>query len=97
MVDGHDGLCAIVVTGDSMEPTLKNMSIVLTDSNKTDIPSGGLFVLKTKDGFIVKRATKTPMGEIMLISDNERYPPEVINKNCVEVVGKVVGALEVFR
>jgi len=96
-VNSSDKLCAVALNGDSMEPTLSNMSIVLADSSKTSIPNGGLFVLKIKDEFVVKRVTRTPAGGIMLISDNQRYPPEVTNKNCVEVVGKVVGAFEVFR
>jgi SOS-response transcriptional repressor LexA len=83
-------LDAINVIGDSMEPTIKDGSIILIDRENKNIRNGGIFVVNTNAGVFVKRINLKSTGEIELISDNKAYPNETINPSDVEIVGKVV-------
>ncbi len=89
-----DNIEAIKVIGDSMETTIKDNSIVLVDRNKTDITNGGIFVINTKNGVLVKRVTLSLSGGISLISDNKNYPIETVSADEAMIIGKVIGALE---
>jgi len=83
-------LDAINVIGDSMEPTIKDGSIIFIDRNDKNIRNGGIFVVNTNAGVFVKRLNLKSSGEIELISDNKAYPSETINPQEIEIVGKVV-------
>jgi len=83
-------LDAIHVVGDSMEPTIKDGSIIFIDRSDKNIQNGGIFVISTNSGTFVKRVNLKSTGEIELISDNKIYPPETISSENVEIVGKVV-------
>jgi len=82
-------LDAINVIGDSMEPTIKDGSIVFIDRNDKNILNGGIFVINTLAGVLVKRINVKSTGEIELISDNKIYPSEIV-KEDIEIIGKVV-------
>lgn len=86
-------LDAINVIGDSMEPTIKDGSIIFIDRNDTNISNGGIFVISTPAGVFVKRVRIKSSGQIELISDNKAYPPESILAEDVKIVGKVVKIL----
>ncbi|WP_457561798.1 LexA family transcriptional regulator [Caminibacter pacificus] len=83
-------LDAINVIGDSMEPTIKDGSIIFIDRNDKNIRNGGIFVVNTNAGVFVKRVNLKSSGEIELISDNKAYPSETIKPNEIEIVGRVV-------
>ncbi len=83
-------LDAIHVVGDSMEPTIKDGSIIFIDRNDKNISNGGIFVISTTSGTFVKRINLKSTGELELISDNKIYPPETISPENVEIVGKVI-------
>ncbi len=85
---------AIHVDGESMEPTLKNGSIVFVDRDQNEISKDGIFVVSTPGGLFIKRINRKADGSIELISDNERYSPEVLSPQEVSVVGKVIGEVE---
>jgi SOS-response transcriptional repressor LexA len=83
-------LDAIHVTGDSMEPTIKDGSIIFIDRNDKNIRNGGIFVISTNAGVFVKRINLKSNGEIEIISDNPIYPTERVNPEEIEIIGKVV-------
>jgi len=85
---------AIRVDGDSMEPTLKNGSIVFVDRSKREISKEGIFIVSTPGGLFIKRLNRKVDGSIELISDNRLYSPEVLAPSEVNIVGKVVGEIE---
>jgi len=87
---------AINVDGESMEPTLKNGSIVFVDRSKDKISKDGIFIISTPGGLFIKRLNRKVDGSIELISDNKLYSPEVLAPDEVTVVGKVVGAIDRF-
>ncbi len=89
----NKNLDAINVIGDSMEPTIKDGSIIFIDRNYKNISNGGIFVISTPAGVFVKRVRIKSNGEIELISDNKAYPPENLKIDEVEIVGKVVKIL----
>jgi len=85
---------AIKVDGESMEPTLKNGSIVFVDRTNTEISKDGIFIVSTPGGLFIKRLNRKVDGSIELISDNRMYSPEVLAPSEVQVVGKVIGEIE---
>ena len=85
---------AINVDGESMEPTLKNGSIVFIDRSENKISKDGIFVVSTPGGLFIKRLNKKVDGSIELISDNRLYSPEIMSPSEVQIVGKVVGGVE---
>ncbi len=93
-IKSGDSIEAIRITGDSMEPTLSENSILILDRKKTELINGGIFVVNTQGGVFVKRISLNAKGGIDLISDNTIYPPQTVEGEDVTVVGKVIGALE---
>jgi hypothetical protein len=85
---------AIHVSGDSMEPTLQDGSIVFVDREQTDIKKEGIFIAATTAGLFIKRIRQRADGMVELISDNKTYSPEVLLSDEVKIVGKVVGNIE---
>ncbi len=85
---------AIHVDGESMEPTLKNGSIVFVDREKNIICKDGIFIVSTPGGLFIKRLNRKVDGSIELISDNKLYSPEVLAPDEVQILGKVVGGVE---
>lgn len=91
---GNTDLEAINVDGESMEPTLKDGSIVFVDRDQTNINKEGIFIASTTAGLFIKRIRQRADGMIELISDNRNYSPEVLAPDEVSIVGKVVGNIE---
>lgn len=91
---GNTDLEAINVDGESMEPTLKDGSIVFVDRTQTNINKEGIFIASTTAGLFIKRIRQRADGMVELISDNKNYSPEVLAPDEVSIVGKVVGNIE---
>jgi len=91
---GNTELEAIHVDGESMEPTLRDGSIVFLDRSQTNISKEGIFIASTVAGLFIKRIRRRADGMVELISDNKSYSPEVLAPDEVSIVGKVVGNIE---
>ena len=82
--------------GDSMEPGIHDGDAVLVDTSTTaEQFRDGIWVLRTEDGLIVKRLQRTPEGGIIIISDNELYPPIEVKDGglkSLDLVGRVKAA-----
>jgi len=85
---------AIHVDGESMEPTLKNGSIVFIDRDQNQISRDGIFVVSTPGGLFIKRLNRKVDGSVELISDNKLYSTEVMAPDEIQIVGKVIGEVE---
>lgn len=84
--------CAVIgVTGESMEPTLPDGCSILVDRARTRRRRGRVYVLRTGDGLIAKRAGKDDGGGWLLESDHPAWEP-VPWPDDAEVVGEVVWA-----
>lgn len=86
----YKNLIALNVTGDSMEPTLNNNSIIFVDKNRNNMFKEGVFAFTTKHGLFVKRIQKRPDGNLDIISDNKDYPSQILNSEEIMLIGKVI-------
>jgi phage repressor protein C with HTH and peptisase S24 domain len=82
-------LSAIAVTGDSMEPTLRDGDEILVDRSPRPLQDG-IHVVRLDDTLLVKRLDTARPGRIALMSDNLAYRPIEAEPGEVEVIGRVV-------
>jgi transcriptional regulator with XRE-family HTH domain len=78
----------ISVSGDSMEPTLPDGCSILVDRASTELTEGGMFVVRTAGGLVVKRAVLGGDGRWFLQSDNRFWETVPVGEDDL-VVGKV--------
>ena len=83
---------AINVVGDSMEPTLNSDNIIFLDSTIKDFSKEGIYAFTTVHGLFVKRIQRRVDGKLDIISDNKEYPIQVVQKNEIQILGKVIGS-----
>ncbi len=80
------------IIGNSMEPELKEGDTVLIDQSQKAILAGAIYAVGLADTIVVKRLEKRPK-ELVLISENERYPMMRFRDeemNSVRIIGKVI-------
>ena len=65
----------IVVSGDSMEPTLPDGCSILVDHNRCVRQHGHIYVLQVEDELLVKRAEGSNRKGWEMVSDNRYWPP----------------------
>ncbi len=82
-------LSAIAVTGDSMEPTLRDGDEILVDRTPRP-PRDGIHVVRLDDSLLVKRLDTGRPGQVVLLSDNAAYRPIEVSAGEVHLVGRVV-------
>ncbi|MGX5776476.1 LexA family transcriptional regulator [Methylorubrum zatmanii] len=74
----------LVADGDSMEPTIKDRDLLLIDRRIDRVVSNSIYVVVLAGHVMVKRLQLLFDGSILLISDNDRYQPERIDKSEVD-------------
>ncbi|KHK91640.1 S24 family peptidase [Novosphingobium malaysiense] len=84
-----ESLSAIAVTGDSMDPTLRDGDEILVDRTVQGLRDG-IHVLRLEDNLLVKRVETSRPGLVVLLSDNPVYRPIECRPDEVEVIGRVV-------
>lgn len=82
-------LSAIVVAGDSMEPTLRDGDEILVDRSLRPLRDG-IHVVRVEDALLVKRIDMGRPGVVGLISDNPSYRSLELPPTDVQVIGRVV-------
>ena len=87
----------IAVRGESMEPTLPHGCSILVDRSqgRRRRRVGRIFVLRTEDGLVVKRAGKDAEGNWQIESDNEAWEPVPWSRDT-EIIGEVRWAARTF-
>lgn len=86
-------LNCVVARGDSMEPTINSKDTLLVDTSKNNPRDGQIYVIRSGDTLWVKRIQKQIDGSLLLISDNETYPPmslTLADHPDIQVIGQVV-------
>lgn len=86
-------LVAATVAGDSMGETVPNGCTMLIDTSRTNTRDGLIYVIRSSDTFWVKRIQRQLDGSLLLISDNETYPPMTLDLRThddVQIIGQVV-------
>lgn len=94
----YTGLHIITAVGDSMQPTIldgdKLFILPLKDHNIND---GGVYVISTPFGVLVKRVYIFPVEEkIILHSDNPEVEDEILRDEILQkinIIGRVIGIL----
>ncbi|MCA8427836.1 hypothetical protein LGN30_32120 [Burkholderia seminalis] len=83
----------VKIVGDSMEPHLYDGESVLIDCGDVAIRDGKVYALRYGDGFRVKRILKKYDGSLVLVSDNKKYPEEIISAEqaaqFITILGRV--------
>lgn len=82
---------ALIVKGDSMEPTMRNGDIVFI-RKQDDVDEGQIAAVIIDDSATLKRVYHIP-GGVQLISENPIYPPQIYtteNSDYVAVLGRAV-------
>ncbi|HKT84944.1 MAG TPA: LexA family transcriptional regulator [Novosphingobium sp.] len=82
-------LTVIAVTGDSMEPALRDGDEILVDRTARPLHDG-IHVVRLGDTLLVKRIETGRGGAITLLSDNPAYRPIECVLSEVAVIGRVV-------
>lgn len=83
----------LTTKGDSMEPTIRDGDVLLVDSSIDRLRDNSIYIVVFNGLVLVKRVHGRFDGSIMLISDNERYPPETISPADVpnlHIAGRVM-------
>ena len=83
--------CSIIsVSGESMEPILPSGCSILVDRSqgRKRRREGRVFVLRTEDGLVVKRAGKDAEGNWQIESEHPEWPP-VPWTDSTEIIGEV--------
>jgi len=81
------------VFGDSMEPDIKDGSLVFVDKSQVDINRPGVYLIHTSDGLHVKRI-KAQGPHYYMSSTNEQYDDVKLDE--FQVVGEVKGLFQKF-
>lgn len=86
-------LKCVQVRGDSMEPTIGHKDTLLVNTAQDTPTDGQIYVIRSGDTLWVKRIQKQIDGSLLLISDNQTYPPmslTLANHPDIQVIGQVV-------
>ena len=87
------------ITGNSMEPELKDGDTVLIDGSQTEILAGAVYAVGIDDVIMIKRIEKQP-SKLVLHSDNIHYEPIYLQGDeilGVRIIGKVIWASREYR
>ncbi len=82
-------LSLVVVSGDSMAPTLADGDEILVERIDGRVRDG-VHVVLVDSNTLVKRIDTSRAGRLVLISDNSVYPPMDVPLHEADVIGRVV-------
>lgn len=80
-------------TGDSMEPTIANHSLVIIDKNQCQINRDGIYCIRADEQLLIKRVQRNIDRSLTLISDNKAYESIRVDADTLErteIIGRVV-------
>ena len=92
----HGNFKILHSTGDSMLPTIQRKAVCLIDTKQNRITTDAIYCIQADNNLFVKRVLRNFDGSITLISDNNKYPPQVVQRELLEsakVLGRVVFVL----
>jgi hypothetical protein len=80
------------VFGESMEPDIKEGSLVFVDKSKTELNNKDIYVVNTQDGLFIKMLSIYD-NSVTLISNNKVYHNITYDRTEIDVIGRVCGVL----
>lgn len=84
-------LALVTAKGDSMEPTIRDGSLLLVDMREGFPKSDGVYILRFNSDLVAKRIQILVGGDIKIKSDNPRYEEQHLTHHQAEISLKVVG------
>lgn len=93
-ISNASNLAILTGYGDSMEGTFTDGAQLIIDCGVREVKVDSVYVLALNDELYVKRLQRRPNGSILMISDNRKYDPYLIDDEELErfrVLGRVVG------
>lgn len=89
-----DDMVLMEVSGDSMEPELRNGDTVLINQGQVDILAGLVYAVGIEDTVVVKQVERRP-GALVLRSTNPSYAPVEVDlrgdlADTVRIIGRVI-------
>ena len=81
------------VKGDSMSPTIKDGDWVMADISLKQADSDGIYLLRMSTGLAIKRLQGSVKNDVLIISDNPKYPTVTADSGEVTILGKVIYTL----
>lgn len=82
----------VQVFGESMEPDIKEGSLVFVDKTQTDIKRDHIYMIRIDDSLYIK-SIKQYESNITLISTNKAFNDIESNINDIDLIGRVCGVL----
>jgi phage repressor protein C with HTH and peptisase S24 domain len=76
-----------------MTPTIRDGNTLLIDTTDRTFRNFGIYVIEINGQRLVKRVQRKHDGSLVLISDNQTYQPDTIDKHAaagIVVIGRVV-------
>lgn len=92
-ISSPSNLAMITGHGDSMEGTFNHGDVLFVDTGIDKIKMDAVYILNLNDELYIKRLQRKPDGSIIIISDNAKYQPYVIQngeKDKFQVLGRIV-------
>ena len=83
---------ALEIFGESMEPDMKDGSLIFVDKSKKDLNDKDVFLINTKDGLYVKHI-KVNNDKVILKSKNQTFNDIYLYSYEVDIIGKICGIL----
>ena len=81
---------AMMVTGESMSPTVKNGDYAVFEmAGQNDIKSGDLIITRNEWNELILKRYRKKDGKVYLASDNPEYQPITPNEQY-KIIGKVI-------
>ena len=82
------------VTGDSMQPTVKDGDYIFTDISLNTFSGDGLYLILHNKNVLLRRLQQVADNEVLLICDNTNYKAVSTPIKKIKVIGKIVYALK---
>ena len=90
-----DHMVLMGITGDSMEPFIKDGDMVLIDQFQRDILPGHLYAVRIGEGIVIKQIDWGPHKLVLKSFNRSLYPPMEVdirgdNGDAVQIIGRVL-------
>lgn len=92
--------CVVSVSGDSMEPALRDGDLVLVDQTDRPIRNMGIYAFSEPSGDVKVKRLEKDNDHLIIKSDNPIFTTTVLPKNETEglkIIGKVIWAGHEFK
>ncbi len=84
---------AIKVSGDSMEPLIKDGDYVVINLNDKDIKDGGIYAISEIEGGLLLRRIEKNKNRLVLTPLNPKYKPKKVFPTEINIIGRAIIAI----